>query len=78
MTGSGGGLQALGLDAKLDDLKGVNALHEVCGERAWPLLRKQYLALGYAEGVARLARLAAAGVFDAAALAVDPVEGARA
>lgn len=78
MTGSGRGLQALGLDAKIDDLKGVNALHEACGERAWPLLRKQYLALGYAEGVARLTRLAAAGDFDAAGLAADPVAGARA
>ncbi|MCP4571114.1 MAG: hypothetical protein GY838_02055 [bacterium] len=78
MTGSGRGLQATGLEAKLDDLRGVNALQVACGDRAWPLLRKQYLALGYSEGVARLTRLAAAGDLDSTSLAADPVEWARA
>ncbi len=72
------GLAATDLEGKLNDLRGVNALHAACGDRAWSLLRKQYLALGYSEGVARLARLAADGRFDADEFAADPVDGARA
>lgn len=74
----GSGLQATGLSAKRADLEAVNALHAKYGDRCWPLLRKQYLALGYAEGVARLARLAAAGEDPLPGVGEDPAEAARA
>jgi hypothetical protein len=72
------GLTATDLEAKLADLGEVNALHDAFGDRAWPVLRRQYLALGYSEGVARLTRLLADDGFDGDAFAADPVDGVRA
>ena len=77
MSHSKQGLTATDLDAKLTDLGGVNALHAAFGDQAWPVLRKQYLSLGYSEGVARLTRLASAGTFDPTAFRADPAEGVR-
>ncbi|RKZ13125.1 hypothetical protein DRQ50_10905 [bacterium] len=72
------GLTATDLDAKLADLAGVNALHAAFGDLAWPVLRRQYLALGYQEGVARLVGALETGDFDRAEFAADPIEGIRA
>ena len=78
MGSSKQGLTATDMDAKLSDLAGVNALQANFGDLAWPVLRKQYLALGYQEGVARLVRTLEAGTFSRDAFAADPVEGVRA
>ncbi len=71
------GLQATNLSAKLSDLSAVNALHAEFGDLAWPVLRRQYLALGYGEGVGRLTRLLETGDFSREKFAADPVDGVR-
>ena len=78
MDERGKGLAATDLVAKMDDLQGINALVAAYGDGAWPVLRKQYLALGYAAGAARLARLLAAGGWDPGCVARDPVDAVRA
>lgn len=77
MTNTKQGLTATDMEAKLTDLGAVNALQATFGDGAWPVLRKQYLALGYSEGVARMARLLEAGQFDRDAFGADPAEGVR-
>ena len=78
MGGNNRGLAATDLEAKLGDLAGVNALYDAFGDLAWPVLRRQYLSLGYQEGVARLTRLLEEGTFDKNEFAADPADGVRA
>ncbi len=55
------GLAAVDLAAKRSDLRDINSMHAAFGDTVYPVLRKQYLGLGYQAGVERMTRLVAAG-----------------
>ncbi len=71
------GLAAVDLEAKRADLLDINSMHAAFGDGVYPVLRKQYLGLGYQAGVERMTRLVAAGHFDPQAFLTDPVAGVQ-
>ncbi|MBD3221411.1 hypothetical protein GF314_09220 [bacterium] len=71
------GLEASDLASRTEDLAGIHALEQAYGDLAWPVLRRQYLALGYAAGVERLTRLLSERRWSPDALAGDPVAAVR-
>ena len=76
-TEKGRGLAAMDLTAKLDELQGINALARAYGDLAWPVLRRQYLALGYAAGVEQLTRIMADGSWNPDRVRTAPVDAVR-
>ncbi len=71
------GLTAINLEAKKADLQDINSMHNAYGDGVYPVLRKQYLGLGYQASVERMTSKVAAAQFDPEAFLKDPVEGVK-
>jgi hypothetical protein len=77
MTDQHEGLNVSDPTSRTEDLAGIHALEEAYGNLAWPVLRRQYLALGYAAGVERITRLVVEGHWSPDTLDGDPVGAVR-